>query len=207
MSLVLDEVEEQTFEMPIMDRPSLRTGTRLFESIGSYAESVQVLFLADGLHIWIFRSESCFENQIDAGRSAPFFHDLHAVRSAPLRLSLLVSEQVIFIAFQLGEHLYEDADYNFHLVPDEFRPALTDAFAPINFDVALVDAKTGLVKAVRKGTLPTEFAAALRRAVSSQAEQTLDEADYHSQVELIRELVPTTREIALIADVHADILA
>lgn len=107
-----------------------------------------------------------------------------AVRRAPVKLAFAVIGDVLFFLYRFGTEIpWSDASYTWHKVPPEWQvrpPALTGE-QRILLTIALVEASTGIVEAIRVVTMSPTMSRALHLAINRQADAPFP-ADYDEQV-------------------------
>ena len=103
--------------------------------------------------------------------------EVEAIRSGPCEFALTVEGDVLFLLYRFGEPPREavpwsDAPYSWHLVPADQRTLPEPAGMPEPHDtmqIILVDALTGIVRALRMVSFSPAFTVALRSAIRDQA--------------------------------------
>lgn len=111
----------------------------------------------------------------------PSISEVLAARSAKIRLALLVEPPLIVLAYKIpGLADWSDAPYTWHLVPPEHRaiPEVATGEQRAWLNVTLVDASTGILKALRAVTLTPLATQLLHAAIAAQAAQPWDLAAY-----------------------------
>lgn len=124
-----------------------------------------------------------------------------AVEGGLARFRLYVEEDVIVLLFKIdgpgGKGIdWHEAPYSWYLVPEEARtlpPPPPDIplgeGAPVS--ILLIDAATGIIRAMRVLVLSHEFTVHLHRAILSQAGRPFDQKRYQEQVHMLRRKFPT----------------
>lgn len=136
-----------------------------------------------------------------------FFTDIRsferkAVERGVAHFGLYVEEYVIMLLFKMdgpggGKGIdWHDAPYSWHLLPAEARtmpPSPQDIHegegAPLI--ILLIDAATGIIRAIRVMALSHEFTSHLYRAIREQADRPFDKHRYQKQVLGLRQKFPT----------------
>jgi hypothetical protein len=116
-------------------------------------------------------------HQLQLFFNAPTAAEIRAVQNDPVELAVTVFEETIFLLFRFGagEAIgWSDAGFSIHLVSPD-RRALPDppesAEARALIPIYLVDAQTGIVRALRVLTLPSQVTTALVHAIREQSRQ------------------------------------
>jgi hypothetical protein len=118
----------------------------------------------------------------------PTAAEIENVENGNFELALYVEKDIIDILFSFGkETLWSDAPYSWHINPIESReipPVLENGCVyVIPFHIFLVDASTGIIKALRTILLSHEFASELFSAIDAQIQMPYDEAIYNAHVD------------------------
>lgn len=177
------------------DLHELRVGQLYIPGRTSYPEAVQYNYRSGGheLLMWL---------------ANPRESEVEAVRAGPCQFALLTWRDVIFFLYRF-EHLrggipWSDAPFSIHLVPPDQR-TLPAPLSEIAHDpdearallqIILVDAGTGIVRALRAVTLSPAFTAALHAAIRAQAERPWPgDAAYDAQIQAAYAAYPSTRQM------------
>jgi hypothetical protein len=86
----------------------------------------------------------------------PSKDEILAVRKAPAKIGVVVDGPVIDLLYQFGHELTGDAPYSWHLVSPEGQvppQIMVKETARAMLTTILVDASTGIIKALRMGTM------------------------------------------------------
>ncbi|MBI3654031.1 MAG: hypothetical protein HY231_23620 [Acidobacteria bacterium] len=127
----------------------------------------------------------------------PTPREREALRRLPCEFGLRVEQDVIFLLYRFGGDVpWSDAPYSIHLVPESERqipaPELSAETRTL-LQVVLVDARTGLIVAMRAVTLSPEFTAALQHAIYEQHERPwIGASAYDAQIQQAYEKYPTS---------------
>lgn len=141
---------------------------------------------------------------------SPTSREIRAVRQGAAEFALYHHEDLVVLLYRFGPPgegvPWSDAPYTWHLVPPEQRtlPPAGDELGPearALLSVILVDAGTGIVRALRQVSLSPEFTRALHDAIREQAARTWSEPVYDAQVDMLYGRYPTTE--ALLAAARA----
>jgi len=117
--------------------------------------------------------------------NSPTRDEIYAVRKGIAHLALYVERNLIILLYKFGQAIrWSDAPYSVHLVPQEERVELaTDENSWALLHILLVDAETGIIKAMRVISLPPDFTSALHRAIKDQAAMPFTPASYNAELE------------------------
>jgi hypothetical protein len=116
--------------------------------------------------------------------------EVEAIREGPCEFALAVERDVLFLLYHFGKALpWSDAPYSWHLVPEDQRtlPEPAGLVEPHDtMQIVLVDALTGIVKALRMVSFSPAFTVALRSAIRDQAARPWPGGDeYNRQLDAI----------------------
>jgi hypothetical protein len=116
---------------------------------------------------------------------SPGGRDVKAVKTSPIELGLLPGKNAIFLLYRVsGACGWSDAPFSVHLVPELERVA-PPAPAPAEralLHVLLIDAATGIVKAIRVTSMSPEFTAALHETISAQLSTEWSLAEHDREI-------------------------
>lgn len=105
--------------------------------------------------------------------STPTPEEIESVRAGRADFALLVKAPVLLMLYKFAPRIpWSDAPFSVHLVPDGERSLPPDPVGEerANIQAILVDAATGVVKAIRLLSLSPDFTAALHRAIRAQSQ-------------------------------------
>ncbi len=104
---------------------------------------------------------------------SPSASEIEAVRIGECEFALVMEGPVIFLMYKFGVAInWSDAPYSWHLVPEDQR-TLPEPEGPETralLQVVLIDAASGLVRALRALTFSPVFTRALHAAIRAQAD-------------------------------------
>lgn len=126
--------------------------------------------------------------------SSPERTEIDAVRKGRVQVGLLVEGPIIFLLFKLGSMLWSDAPFSWWIVPEARRSQpqpISDGQGAL-LQIVLIDAATGIVKALRSVALDTEFSRALHDAIIQQMQQPIAPQDYSNSVDRAYTKYPDT---------------
>lgn len=107
------------------------------------------------------------------------------IQNGRAELGVYVDGPIIFLLFKFGTGKWNDAPYSWHTVPREFRVYPEQADDNSMLKVTLVDAADGLVRAVRKVVLTSEFAGKLNEVITTQANGSFNGLSYAKHINLV----------------------
>ncbi|MBP2634685.1 MAG: hypothetical protein H6Q72_592 [Firmicutes bacterium] len=107
------------------------------------------------------------------------------IEQGTAQLGVYIDGPIIFFLFKFGTGKWNDAPYSWHTVPAGIRVYPEEAKETGTLTVTLVEAADGLVKAVRKIALATEFAAKLNGAITLQANCSFNGLSYAKHINLV----------------------
>lgn len=101
-----------------------------------------------------------------------------------------MDQRIIWLCFKFGTMPWSDQPFNVHLVPQDIRatpPDLTGEQRAL-LNVLLVEAETGIVKAIRAVTFSHDFSVKLHEAICAQCREPvpshlLDRREYDAMVD------------------------
>lgn len=135
--------------------------------------------------------------------------EILGVQRAPMEFALTVEGDVIFLLWKIqGAFPWCDAPYSWHKVPLEHRtlPAtLPPGMEKRRYEIlqiVLIDATTGILKAMRAVVLPPQLMAALNAAITAQSQRPFDRADYDLQEAELYRKYPTPKALLDRAQIH-----
>lgn len=148
---------------------TLSVGQPYAPGVSRYPECTQYNFRAGAHELILFYG-------------SPSKGEVYAARKGTAEFALaLPSPQVIILAHRFGDDLpWSDSPYSWHLVPERERDlpsADLEQSMRAQLRVVLVDAATGIVRALRLLTLSPAFTRALHAAIREQAALPFDGYD------------------------------
>jgi len=132
--------------------------------------------------------------------ASPSGREADVVSRGDVELGVLVRGSVIFFLYRFGaagEIDWTDAPFSIHRVPKEERvdpAAIVDDQRKLH--VVLVDASTGLVRALRRISLSPAFSSALHTALVAQARAPYDPAAYSADMNAAYDRFAHSRQMA-----------
>lgn len=123
--------------------------------------------------------QTCEYNYYHNGHELRLFYatptekEVEGVKKGECEFAFLADGPVIFVMYRFGQAPWSDTPYSWHLVPDDMKPAMPTspqtAETRAILSVILVDALTGIVKALRAVTFSPHFTHLLHAAIAAQA--------------------------------------
>jgi hypothetical protein len=133
---------------------------------------------------------------------SPDAREVDDVARGEARFGLLVHGTAIFFLYSFGGGPWSDAPFSIHLVPAAERKLpdvlRSDATRAV-LQVILVDASTGIVRALRLVSLSPEFTLELHSAIVAQAAQPADPAAHDRAIEAAYRRFPDTKAMVAAA--------
>lgn len=115
----------------------------------------------------------------------PAVPEIVDVKRGPAEFALTVVGDILFLVFRFGPQPWSDAPYSWWMVPADQRtppPALAGEERAL-LNILLIDAGTGIIRAVRVVSLAPAFSQALHTAIQAQAAAgAFDQAAYDRQL-------------------------
>jgi hypothetical protein len=119
------------------------------------------------------------QHELQLFLSGPTPGEVAAIQAGPVEFGMSVEPEGLFVVTRFGRTLAFDSSYQWHRVDpaervpppphEETSPALRAVLA-----IVLVDASTGIVRALRAVSYSPEFTRALHRAIADQAAAPFD---------------------------------
>lgn len=153
----------------------LEVGQLYNPSRTSWPETVQYNFYANGHDLQLFF----------AGLTEM---EIEEVQTGECEFALDVESGIIFFLCRFGSQPWSDAPYTWHRVPEEQRvlpepEATSDSRALLQ--VLLIDASTGILKAIRAVSLSPQFTRALHRAIREQSMAVFNQEKYDADLAIL----------------------
>lgn len=106
-------------------------------------------------------------------------------RSGEARFALTVLDSVIFLSYKFGDQPWSDAPFNWHLVPTEMRsePPVTTGDTRAILFIILIDAKNGIVQALREITFSPRFTRLLHANIVEQIKSPVSREQHYADVD------------------------
>jgi len=130
---------------------------------------------------------------------SPSPREVDMVRNGQLFLSISTHGPLIMLCYKIGETPWSDCSFSHHLVPPEYRklPDIPEKDTERHLLlIQLIDADSGIVKAVRVITMSPQHTATLSQEIRKQAQAPFDEADYKLAIDRLYAQYPDSRELA-----------
>lgn len=129
----------------------------------------------------------------------PTREEVWAIRKGRSEFALYQDGPALFLLYRFHPGVpWSDASYTVHLVPVEDRsrmPEVGSAQERWLLTVILVDARTGIIQALRQVTFPLELSHALTEAIREQERTPWDEAAYDAAIRSVYDRYPTTEAL------------
>ena len=131
--------------------------------------------------------------------NSPLEQEFVDIKSGNFSCGLYIKDDLIFSLFKFGSCNWVDAPYSAHLS----KPfTLDDASDGMGYasHILLIDAATGILKAIRLVGLPTQYSRYLKRAITKQKQYGFNKIKYDQDVRAISEIY-TTNDMVQRADI------
>jgi hypothetical protein len=149
----------------------LKVGQLLQEGKTKYQEGVIFDFQQAGPLLYLFFN-------------SPTETEIESIKKGEFEIGFYQKDEVIFIMAKFQGMPWMDAPYSVHLSqPFEFQE-ITEGKG-FGLTTLLVDANTGILKAIRYSGLSTEFSRKLRIAIENQKNISWDERSYNQKIDMI----------------------
>lgn len=127
----------------------------------------------------------------------PQEREIASIGKGEMQFKLYIEDGVIFLLYKFDGALWSDCTYSWHLVPEEDRtiPSPEKGMHDL-IHVTLVDAATGIVRALRCATLSAEFSYALDSAILAQTKMPLSREEHDRIIQKVYARYPTSRDMA-----------
>ncbi len=140
-------------------------GKLFTESITRYPEGVKFEFTQSGPVLLLF-----FDS--------PTEHEINSVKTGKLEVGLYSRDNILFFLCKFEGTPWMDAPYSIHLSKPFFFDQMTETQG-FGLQIFLVDARTGILKAMRLIGLSNDFSKKLRVAMEKQRMQPFNKAAYN----------------------------
>lgn len=173
-----------------------------------YTTQVGKRYLPD-IHRWNESFE--FNSSVSGGHELRVFmnlpekHMVAAFERGWIMLGIGMIEQVIFLTFRIdGFCDMSDAPFSIHLLPsaEQLRPSLLPHGQRATLKLVLVDALTGVVRAIRMFKLSVPATAYLLESLHDQARMEFSESGYGAALASIYDRYPRPIDIWTASAVH-----
>ena len=137
--------------------------------------------------------------------ASPSDREVTGVRKAPVELALVVEGPLVVLSHRFGDALpWGDSPFSWHLLPESERvyPPPWEDGSPEQralLAVFLVDAATGILRALRQLTMAPDFTRAIHRAIVEQAQQPWNAAAYDAALERLYQRYPSSEALQVAA--------
>ena len=159
---------------------------QLFQpGVTRYNEETRFDFLQDGAVLMLFFNH-------------PTPQEIEDIRSGRFEIGFCEKSGIIFMLFRFGSGQYMDAPYSLHL-SKPFTIEKPELGMGYGLTVFLVDAATGILKAIRYVGLSRDFSNRFRKAVERQKEESFNCAEYDAKLNYIYKNY-TTKDLVKFAD-------
>lgn len=138
---------------------------------------------------------------------SPSSREIRDVERGPCEFALFTEGDLVVLLYRFGQTVaWSDAPYSWHLVPQEQRTLPEAALGGERRDtmqIILIDAATGIIRALRIVSFSPAFSAALRLAIREQASRPWPgDAEYNRQVQALYQRYPTSEMLLRVAKIR-----
>jgi hypothetical protein len=157
------------------------------------------LYVATRTH-WEERTDYNFrqgEHELRLFINAPTEIEIEAIESAEVELGLYVEGSAIFLLYRFGSILSGEGSYSWWLVQPDQRTIPTEPGEQERalLHIVLVDAKTGILRAMRAITFSPRFTANLHAAIRKQAKSGFDPREHEKDIARAYRRYPDTGDM------------
>jgi hypothetical protein len=134
------------------------------------------------------------EHELVLFLNRPTSDEIQSVRRGRAEFALFVKHSLIILLYRFDPALpWSDAPYSIHLVPPEQRtvPARTSAGQMALLHIVLVDASSGITRALRVISMPPDFTQVLHKAIQEQAKLPFTRSAYNGELEALYQRYPS----------------
>lgn len=166
----------------------IQVGQLYSEGVTEYPERAEYNHTVNGHELRLFWKD-------------PSPREVDMVLHGNIYLSISIHGPLIMFCYKIGEAPWSDCSFSIHLVPPEYRklPDLPEKDAAADRHlllIQLIDANSGIVKALRVMTMSPQHTATLSQEIRKQAQTPFDEADYKLAIARLYAQYPNSRELA-----------
>lgn len=127
---------------------------------------------------------------------SPPEREIKAFSEGAMHIALYCEQNVIFFCFRINNCMdWSDQAFSIQLIHEEDRdiPDTGNAYVPLS--LVLVDADTGIIRALRMVTMTPLFASAFKKRLQIQKDTPFSREEHFATVERIYRRYPTSRHI------------
>lgn len=161
---------------------SYQVGKKLQEDVEHYPEGTRFDLNDEGATLLIYFN-------------SPTKEEIEAIRKGKMKLAFYAEDEVIMMLFKFENLEWMDAPYSVHLSKNLSELNNIDDGMGYGVHTVLVDAKTGIIKAMRLTAMPTKFSRELKARIEEQLKS--DYKDYQMKLNKIIMKYTTKRLLAL----------
>lgn len=124
--------------------------------------------------------------------------EVEAVRHGAASFALYIEHPVLLLLYRFADTIeWSDAPYSWWMVAAEMRgtPPVLAKTERVVLSITLVDADTGIIRALRALSWSAGFSAQMHRAIRQQAEGSFDQGRFDQTLERIYQRYPKTISI------------
>lgn len=140
-------------------------GQLLKQGTTKYPEGTKFDIQRDGAVLFIFFNE-------------PTVQEIEFIKNGKAKLGIWEKDNIIFFLSKFGDLSWMDAPYTVHLSPIHLELEYPQEGLGYALHIILVDAKTGIIKAMRLIGLSTRLSTTLYKYIKKQTESTFNQSYY-----------------------------
>lgn len=132
----------------------------------------------------------------------PSKDEVREIAKARCEFALVERESAIVLCFRFGSGEWSDAPFSWHLVPERERDlpsADLEAEKRAVLTVVLVDAGTGITRALRQVSWTPAFTRAMHEAIRKQADAPWDDLAFGRAIQSLYAIAPTSQALVSLA--------
>lgn len=127
----------------------------------------------------------------------PTKEEIYAVKKGKTEFSCFMERDILVFLFKFKPLPWSDSAYHYHkndVSNRSFPEAIADGMG-IRLDAVLVDADTGIVKAIRQTRIDTDVSRKIVDAINYQIEHPITDQDYDMQCDILYRKYETTMDM------------
>lgn len=131
--------------------------------------------------------------------AGPTEHEIKQIKTGAAEFGLLFESDIIFLLARFGDLSWIDAPYHWSMLPENEKvgPAAPEGDSLALLQVILIDAKTGVIKALRVISLSAANNKILRNAIGRQAANPITPQEYNRRVDAVYKKYPSTNDMVV----------
>lgn len=132
--------------------------------------------------------------QLNFYMANPRVEEIQAIKKGEAKFKILFENDILFLIVSFGKLPWSDAPYHWAILPEKLKtsPEQIAEGMGIALETILVDAETGIVRAIRVNGLPNKLSREIVKAIEQQIANPIDRQDYSHRIDAIYGRYPTT---------------